>query len=181
MKDLLLHVFFQGDHHHLIAAAAKLGIDLGEMKAIMDTVQTSKDALKALQNRIDVEENESVPFMSRALALLKQLGAHPTMEQKQKVLDSLNISDLANQVSIGEVLGLGNLLGFSKDDVESALSEIIIFLDSITIADMPALLKDLHGLLVEMGVPNGSLSVSINMLEDKVKDMLMYFYEGVSS
>lgn len=177
----LLSVVFLGNHHSLIATAAKLGIDIGDAKLIMETVKTSKDSLKALQNRLNTAENMSVPFMSKALALLNQLGAHPTMKQKQQVLDSLNITDFANQVSTGEVLGVMNLLGFSKDDVESAVSEIVTFLDSLSIADMPALLTDLHGLLLEMGVPNGSLSAGIDMLEDKVKEILLYFYEAASS
>lgn len=73
-----------------------------------------------------------------------------------------DISDASVTDTFDKVVGLTYSLGISKADVKLAIDAVVGFFQSFSIADVPAHLADMHGLLVVAGIPNCNLQVAMS-------------------
>lgn len=92
-----------------------------------------------------------------------------SVEAAVKDLLDLDIPGAGALDAFDEIFDLLNELGISKADVKQGAEAAKGFLSTLTLADMPALLADMHDLLVVAGVPRGNLQATISSFVDEAK------------
>lgn len=90
-------------------------------------------------------------------------GLRADIEAAVKDLLGLDdISDASVTDAFDKVVGFADSLGISKADVKLAIDAVVGFFENLSLTDVPALLADMHGLLVVAGIPNGNLQVAMS-------------------
>lgn len=85
------------------------------------------------------------------------------------LFDMVDIPDAGTTDNFDKILGFLRSLGISKPDVTLAINTAVDFFKSLSIADVHALLADVHGLLVVAGFPDGSLQAGLYRFQNDLE------------
>lgn len=137
------------DLQHLQALLADLGLPngvrLARLQALLKSANISTAGVLAVVQHVQGVASDLNVFMANLKAATADL------------FGLAGVSDAGALGAFRKFVGFLSAQGVSIDDVKLGVATAVDFFQSLSITDVPALLADVHGLLVVAGVPHGSL------------------------